>query len=402
MATLIKDDVNSSSMDNFADDTPLSEEVIEMDPDASSALEDEYYEDSEYLYDDPEDEEEDDGETVQTTNKLATGILVTALIIAILGAGLLIYNVVLQNSRDSSIKQWVSRYLYEQVGEQGAGILTDSEINTISSEVARQIASEYGEAGLDLNNLTDAQLADLVARVKTQLIAGTDTLTTSDVQTISEGVVERILQERGVVTGMDPNEMNTLLTRLSALETENMNLESRIATVQAQKGDKGDTGATGAQGPQGAQGAQGPQGAQGAQGATGATGAKGEKGDKGDKGEKGNTGARGEQGIQGLQGIQGEKGDTGAKGDKGDKGEQGIQGVKGEDGRDGNSTYIMYSANATGTGMTNTPNSTTKYIGSYSGNESAAPSDPAKYTWTEYREYIITFDPTTNTVVMTN
>lgn len=43
--------------------------------------------------------------------------------------------------------------------------------------------------------------------------------------------------------------------------------------------------------------------------------------------------------------------------------------------------HIMYSANADGSGMTDTPNVTTTYIGIYSGDSETAPTDNALYTW---------------------
>lgn len=79
-------------------------------------------------------------------------------------------------------------------------------------------------------------------------------------------------------------------------------------------------------------------------------------------------GERGEQGIQGLQGIQGE------------------QGIPGKDGADGRTTYfhIRYSANADGTGMSETPSA---YIGTYVDFTAEDSADPADYTWSRFRGF---------------
>ena len=176
-------------------------------------------------------------------------------------------------------------------------------------------------------------------------------------------------------------------------------------------GAKGDTGE---QGPQGEQGIRGPQG------------------DKGDKGDKGAQGPQGEQGIQGPQGVKGPAGNdgktyytwikyadsstgSGMSNDptgkayigfaynkttstesntasdyawsliKGDKGDTGVQGPAGSNGKT-TYTWIKYSDNADGTGLYDTPKSTTKYIG-IATNKTTATESTTKtdYTWSLFK-----------------
>ena len=62
---------------------------------------------------------------------------------------------------------------------------------------------------------------------------------------------------------------------------------------------------------------------------------------------------------------------------------KGEKGDKGDTGNDGASVWVRYSANADGTGMTETPEEGTRYVGFFQGD---APSgDIANYTWSLYR-----------------
>lgn len=89
-------------------------------------------------------------------------------------------------------------------------------------------------------------------------------------------------------------------------------------------------------------------------------------------GSKGNTGATGPQGPQG---------NTGATGPTGP---QGIQGPKGNDGTS-QYVHIRYSANADGSSMTTTPQTTTKYIGIANTTSSSAPTSNTSYTWSLFK-----------------
>ena len=59
--------------------------------------------------------------------------------------------------------------------------------------------------------------------------------------------------------------------------------------------------------------------------------------------------------------------------------------IVGEDGTDGTSyyTYIRYSANSDGSSMVETPTSSTKYVGTYSGTSSTVPAYTA-FKWSKY------------------
>lgn len=70
------------------------------------------------------------------------------------------------------------------------------------------------------------------------------------------------------------------------------------------------------------------------------------------------------------------------------RGEDGTDGVQGPPGEDGQTTYtwIAYSDNPDGSGMYQTPTATTKYIGiATNKNTATESSDPADYTWSQFR-----------------
>lgn len=109
-------------------------------------------------------------------------------------------------------------------------------------------------------------------------------------------------------------------------------------------------------------------------------GASGRDGVDGEKGDRGETGARGPQGPAGQTGASGKTGSVGATGEKGDTGEAG---------KDGLSTFIVYADTVDGKNMSMTPKETSKYIGTYQG--TVRSSDPKDYTWTEYKDKVITY-----------
>ena len=70
---------------------------------------------------------------------------------------------------------------------------------------------------------------------------------------------------------------------------------------------------------------------------------------------------------------------------KGDKGDTGVQGPKGNDGKT-YYTWIKYSDNADGTGLYDTPKSTTKYIGIATNKTTATEStNKTDYTWSQFK-----------------
>ncbi|QWF35081.1 phage tail protein [Latilactobacillus curvatus] len=80
---------------------------------------------------------------------------------------------------------------------------------------------------------------------------------------------------------------------------------------------------------------------------------------------KGETGPEGMQGLQGLQGA---------------TGNQGIQGPKGLDGKS-SYTHIAYGTSNSGAGFTQTPSTSTTYIGMYVDQTATDSTDPTKYAW---------------------
>lgn len=74
-------------------------------------------------------------------------------------------------------------------------------------------------------------------------------------------------------------------------------------------------------------------------------------------------------------------------GNTGAAGKDGTDGIAGKDGADGVSTYfyVKYSVNANGNPMTDTPSSTTKYMGVCSTTAPAAPTSYSAYKWTQCR-----------------
>lgn len=70
---------------------------------------------------------------------------------------------------------------------------------------------------------------------------------------------------------------------------------------------------------------------------------------------------------------------------KGEKGDQGVPGAKGADGKTTH-TWIKYSDNSTGSGMYDTPKSTTQYIGIAVNKTTATESNtPSDYTWSKFK-----------------
>ena len=83
------------------------------------------------------------------------------------------------------------------------------------------------------------------------------------------------------------------------------------------------------------------------------------------------------KGSAGAKGEQGDKGEPGSQGEKGDKGTNGVNG------KDGTSYYvhIRYSINSTGNPMTESPSSSSKYMGIASTTSSTAPTSYSSYKW---------------------
>jgi hypothetical protein len=199
-----------------------------------------------------------------------------------------------------------------------------------------------------------------------------------------------------------------------------------IAGTNGTNGTSGSTGATGASGKNGTNGTSGT-GKNGVNGANGANGANGKNGTAGSyyvidnyvKGDKGDTGANGIEGKQGPAGVAGAAGSNGANGKDGRDGQTGAAGIAGakgdtgatgatgaagaagapgKDGADGKSTFVRFSKNANGKDMTEIPDSTTKYMGVYTG--TTASTKYTDYEWTQYKDLSITYDSGSNTLTI--
>ena len=127
------------------------------------------------------------------------------------------------------------------------------------------------------------------------------------------------------------------------------------------------------------QGVNGTDGKDGATGKMGATGATGAKGATGTTGATGKTGTTGKTGATGATGAVGKTGATGA---------------------DGKSTYIAYATSESGSGFSLEPTTSTKYIGTCITTSTTQPTTASSYTWKLYRELIMTYDDSTNTLTI--
>lgn len=81
-----------------------------------------------------------------------------------------------------------------------------------------------------------------------------------------------------------------------------------------------------------------------------------------------------------LGNIQGPKGDKGLQGLQGPQGNQGIKGPAGADGKS-SYTHIAYGTSNSGAGFTQTPSTSTTYIGMYVDFTATDSNDPTKYAW---------------------
>lgn len=122
------------------------------------------------------------------------------------------------------------------------------------------------------------------------------------------------------------------------------------------------------------------------------------QGASGKDGKDGKDGKNGEPGEKGERGQQGPAGQTGITGPQGEKGEDGEDG---KDGRDGKTTYIKFSENPLTSNMSDAPTGKTKYIGTCTTDSQTAPTNPYSYKWVEYKDYVITYDESTNTLTIT-
>ena len=233
-------------------------------------------------------------------------------------------------------------------------------------------------------------------------------------------LIENISKTKFRITALKGTEMDNAGIIVFTARLDHKGYKKEFSWIKVKNGKPGPSGPIGPQGPQGLQGPSGPTGPQGQQGPAGIQGPQGPKGDKGPQG------ATGPQGVQGPAGADGKTYYTwikyansstgsGMSNDPTDKtyigfaynkttptesnnasdytwslikGDKGDTGVQGPSGKDGTTTYtwIKYSDNADGTGLYDTPKSTTKYIG-IATNKTTATESTTKtdYTWSLFK-----------------
>ena len=233
-------------------------------------------------------------------------------------------------------------------------------------------------------------------------------------------LIENISKTKFRITALKGTEMDNAGVIVFTARLDHKGYKKEFSWIKVKNGKPGPSGPIGPQGPQGSQGPSGPTGPQGQQGPAGIQGPQGPKGDKGPQG------ATGPQGVQGPAGTDGKTYYTwikyansstgsGMSNDPTDKtyigfaynkttptesnnasdytwslikGDKGDTGVQGPSGKDGTTTYtwIKYSDNADGTGLYDTPKSTTKYIG-IATNKTTATESTTKtdYTWSLFK-----------------
>ena len=233
-------------------------------------------------------------------------------------------------------------------------------------------------------------------------------------------LIENISKTKFRITALKGTEMDNAGIIVFTARLDHKGYKKEFSWIKVKNGKPGPSGPIGPQGPQGLQGPSGPTGPQGQQGPAGIQGPQGPKGDKGPQG------ATGPQGVQGPAGTDGKTYYTwikyansstgsGMSNDPTDKtyigfaynkttptesnnasdytwslikGDKGDTGVQGPSGKDGTTTYtwIKYSDNADGTGLYDTPKSTTKYIG-IATNKTTATESTTKtdYTWSLFK-----------------
>ena len=233
-------------------------------------------------------------------------------------------------------------------------------------------------------------------------------------------LIENISKTKFRITALKGTEMDNAGIIVFTARLDHKGYKKEFSWIKVKNGKPGPSGPIGPQGPQGSQGPSGPRGPQGQQGPAGIQGPQGPKGDKGPQG------ATGPQGVQGPAGTDGKTYYTwikyansstgsGMSNDPTDKtyigfaynkttptesnnasdytwslikGDKGDTGVQGPSGKDGTTTYtwIKYSDNADGTGLYDTPKSTTKYIG-IATNKTTATESTTKtdYTWSLFK-----------------
>ena len=224
-------------------------------------------------------------------------------------------------------------------------------------------------------------------------------------------LIENISKTKFRITALKGTEMDNAGIIVFTARLDYKGYKKEFSWIKVKNGKPGPSGPIGPQGPQGLQGPSGPKGPQGQQGPAGIQGPQGATGPQGVQGPAGTDGKTYYTWIKYANSSTG----SGMSNDPTDKtyigfaynkttptesnnasdytwslikGDKGDTGVQGPSGKDGTTTYtwIKYSDNADGTGLYDTPKSTTKYIG-IATNKTTATESTTKtdYTWSLFK-----------------
>ena len=218
-------------------------------------------------------------------------------------------------------------------------------------------------------------------------------------------LIENISKTKFRITALKGTEMDNAGVIVFTARLDYKGYKKEFSWIKVKNGKPGPSGPIGPQGQQGPAGIQGPQGPKGDKGPQGATGPQGVQGPAGTDGKTYYTWIKYANSSTGS-GMSNDPTDKTYIGFaynkttptesnnasdytwsliKGDKGDTGVQGPSGKDGTT-TYTWIKYSDNADGTGLYDTPKSTTKYIG-IATNKTTATESTTKtdYTWSLFK-----------------
>ena len=209
-------------------------------------------------------------------------------------------------------------------------------------------------------------------------------------------LIENISKTKFRITALKGTEMDNAGIIVFTARLDHKGYKKEFSWIKVKNGKPGPSGPIGPQGQQGPAGIQGPQGATGPQGVQGPAGTDGKTYYTWIKYANSSTGSgmSNDPTDKTYIGFAYNKTTPTESNNASDytwsliKGDKGDTGVQGPSGKDGTTTYtwIKYSDNADGTGLYDTPKSTTKYIG-IATNKTTATESTTKtdYTWSLFK-----------------
>ena len=206
-------------------------------------------------------------------------------------------------------------------------------------------------------------------------------------------LIENISKTKFRITALKGTEMDNAGVIVFTARLDHKGYKKEFSWIKVKNGKPGPSGPIGPQGPQGSQGPSGPRGPQGQQGPAGTDGKTYYTWIKYANSSTG-SGMSNDPTDKTYIGFAYNKTTPTESNNASDytwsliKGDKGDTGVQGPSGKDGTTTYtwIKYSDNADGTGLYDTPKSTTKYIG-IATNKTTATESTTKtdYTWSLFK-----------------